>query len=404
MRRRFSPAAAFASVIAATLTVHAQPQWQDVVRNLRHPNPATRLEAVQRLGSAGYVQAIDPITPLILDPEDQVQGAALEAELTFFVTEKLGGGSRILGVGSSKSRAQQAFEAGPLIRTATAAPPLLVDNLIAAIRDPNPRVSFDAVHAVGFIAEAPLTPKQAAALADNLDHYDPIIRAATARVIGRLQVHEAADQLRGAIEDSNGTVRFYAIESLGRLRERRALPQLLDIIQRGKQPVYIQQAYLALGRIAAPDDLATFRQRVVDKDPVVRRASIEALGRLKDQDARNAIEQAFNTDRALEVRLAAAFALQQLGTVQSHMIAANLVVDAVSAQARDYLFELGHDAIPGIESALKVATDSEHRANLAQLVGYLGTQDDLPIVEPLLKDKDQRVVRAASNAILRLRR
>jgi HEAT repeat protein len=391
-------------VIAATLTVHAQPQWQDVVRNLRHPNPATRLEAVQRLGSAGYVQAIDPITPLILDPEDQVQGAALEAELTFFVTEKLGGGSRILGVGSTKSRAQQAFEAGPLIRTATAAPPLLVDNLIAAIRDPNPRVSFDAVHATGFIAEGPLTPKQAAALADNLDHYDPIIRAATARVIGRLAVHEAADQLRGAIEDSDGRVRFYAIESLGKLRERRALPALLDIIQRGKQPVYIQQAYLALARIAAPDDLATFRQRIVDKDPAVRRASLEALGRLKDQDSRTAIEQAFNTDKSLEVRLAAAFALHQLGTVQSHMIAANLVVESVSVQARDYLFELGHDAVSGVESALKVATDSEHRANLAQLVGYLGTQDDLPIVEPLLKDRDQRVVRAASNAILRLRR
>jgi HEAT repeat protein len=404
MTGRLSPIAVAAAVSVATVTAAAQTQWQDVVRNLRHPNPATRLDAVQRLGAAGYVQAIDPIAPLIADADDQVQGAALDAELSFFVTEKLGGGNRFLGVGTAKSRAQQAFEAGPLIRTATPAPALLVDNLIAAIRDQNPRVSFDAVHALGVIAEPPLTPRQAAALADNLDHYDPIIRAATARVIGRLQVHEAADQLRGALEDSNGTVRFFAIESLGKLRERRALPGLLDIVQRGKQPVYVQQALLALGRIAAPDDLAMFRQRIVDKDPVVRRASLEALGRLKDQDSRAAIEQAFNTDKALEVRLAAAFALQMLGTVQAHVIAANLVVEAVSVQAREYLAELGRDAVPGIESALKVATDSEHRAALAQLVGYLGTKDDLPVVEPLLKDRDQRVVRAATNAILRLRR
>ena len=403
MISRFAALAAVFTMLAAPTVLAVQSQWQDVVRNLRHPNPTTRLDAVKRLGAAGYVQAIEPIAPLVADSDDRVQAAAIDAELNFFVTEKLGS-TRMLGVAGSKSRAQLAFEGGPLIRTATAAPELLVDNLITAIRDVNPRVAFDAVHAVGFIAEGPLTPKQAAGLADNLDHYDPTIRAATARVIGRLKVQEAVDRLRGGLEDSSGTVRFYAIDSLGRLRDRRALPGLLDIIQRGRQQVYTQAAYLALGRIADAQDLASFRQHVVDKDAVIRRASIEGLGRLKDQDSHAAIEQAFNTDKSAEVRLAAAFALQQLGTVQSHVIASNVVVESVTMQAREYLLELGRDAVPGIEQALKVATNAEHRADLVQIVGYVGTQDDLPIVEPFLKDRDPRVIRAATNAILRLRR
>lgn len=382
--------------------VAAQSPWQDVVRNLRHPDASTRLDAVERLGRAGYVQAIEPIAPLVADPDDRVQAAAMEAELNFFLTERLGG-RRLLGMGSGKSRAQQAFEAGRLIRTATPAPAALVDHLITAIRDENTRVRFDAVHAVGFIAEAPLSDAQAAALADNLDHYDPIIRAATARVIGRLGVTQASDRLRGGLEDSNSTARFYAIESLGRLRERRAVPGLLDVVQRDRQRSFVDAALLALARIGSPDDLALFRQHMVDRDAGARRAAIEGLGRLRDQDSKSAIETAFTADKSAEVRLAAAFALHLLGTTQSHVIASNLVVDDLTAQAREYLFELGHDAVPGIASALKVATDSEHRAALTQLVGYLGTVDDLPIVEPLIKDADERVVTAATNAVLRIR-
>jgi len=210
--------------------------------------------------------------------------------------------------------------------------------------------------------------------------------------------------LRGSLEDSNGTVRFYAIESLGRLHERKALPGLLDVIQRTKSQVYVDAALLALGRIAASDDLAMFRQRMVDRNPAARRAAIEGLGRLQDRDSMTTIEQLLNADKSPEVRLAAAFALQRMGSVQSHVIASNVVVDALSIQAREYLLELGRDAVPGIESALKVATDSQHRADLIQIVGYVGTRDDLPIVEPFLKDPDQRVIRAATNAVLRLRR
>jgi HEAT repeat protein len=383
--------------------IRAQSQWQDVVRNLRHPSAATRLDAVEKLGESGYVQAIEPLAPLIGDSDDRVQAAAIDAELSFFLTERLGGG-RVLGVGNAKSRAQQAFESGPLVRTATPAPEVLVDSLVGAIRDENARVRFDAIHALGFIAEGPLTARQIAGLEDGLDHYDPIIRAATARVIGRLDVREAGDRLRAGLEDSNSVVRLYAIESLGLLRERRALPGLLDVVQRTKNAAYVDAALLALGRIASPDDLAMFRQRMADKTPLARRAAIEGLGRLQDRDSLPAIEQAFKTDKSDEVRLAAAFALQMLGETQSHVLAANLYVDTLREQARQYLFELGRPAVPGIESALKVATDSQHRADLIQTVGYLGTKDDLAVVEPFLKDKDARVLTAATNAVLRLRR
>src|SRR5262245_42476437 len=167
MTRRAALPLIVMGVLGLAIDLAGQAQWQDVVRNLRHPDVDVRLHAVERLGQAGYVQGIEPVAPLLADPDDRVQAAALEAELTFFITERLGG-TRVLGMGSSKSRAQEAFDIGPFIRTATPAPAALIDSFITAMRDENARVRFDAVHALGFIAEAPLPPNQIKALAAEL--------------------------------------------------------------------------------------------------------------------------------------------------------------------------------------------------------------------------------------------
>lgn len=385
---------------AATTAVVAQPQWQDVIRNLRHPDADTRLSAVERLGRANHVAAVEPVAPLVRDPDDRVQAAALEAELTFFLADRVSD-RRLFGGG--RSRAQQAFDAGPLVRTAAAAPPALIDALIAAIRDENARVRFDAVHALGFIAEPPLSPDQLRALTEELDHYDPVIRAATARVLGRFGQREAGDRLLAAIDDSRETVRVFAVEALGLIREDRAAPKLRDLIARadGRDT---EGLLLALARIAAPDDLAAFRQLLADRNAGARRAGAEGIGRAGDTASIDALEKLLTADREASVRLAAAFALQRLGRTQSHVIAARLAEDAEYIQARDYLLELGRGAVPGLYAALEVARTSRHRADLIQAIGYLGSPDDLAVLQAFLADRDERVQRAATSAVLRLKR
>jgi HEAT repeat protein len=117
-----------------------------------------------------------------MDPDNRVQFAAIDAELTFFLVEPIGGRA-ILSFGGSRSRAQEAFEAGPLVRSAAHPPVILIDQLAAAMRDDNARIRFDAIHALGVIGQPPLPPAQAKALLDGLDHYDSsaITNAATWR-------------------------------------------------------------------------------------------------------------------------------------------------------------------------------------------------------------------------------
>jgi HEAT repeat protein len=390
-------------LVATTLTLGAQTsaQWQDVIRNLRHPNVATRLDALKRLTEANYSAAAEPVAALLVDPDDKVQLAALDAELTFFVSDRVSGARGFLGDG--KSRAQQAFEAGPLVRASLRAAPAIFDRLLMAMRDENPRVRFDAIHTLGVVAEAPVTGAQALALAAELDHYDPIIRTATARVLGRLKATAAAPALLIAVDDSSELVRTFAVEALGLLRDDRVVGPARGYATRSKGDL-ARASMLALARVGAREDIETFREQLMHRDAFIRRVGAEGLGRAGDRESLPALERLAASEKAPSVRLAAMFALQLLGQVQTHLIAAAAAEAAQAAQASDYLFDIGRPAMPGITEALKVAVEPGHKVVLAQLVGYLGSADDRLLVEPLVKDRDSRVRRAATVALERIQR
>jgi HEAT repeat protein len=402
MSPRVLAAVVLAGVACTSAAAASQLQWQDVIRNLRHPEADERLEAVEELRRSNHLAAIEPIASLIRDPDDRVQAAALEAELTFFLNENVGD-RRILDIGGQKSRAQQAFDSGPLIRNAMSAPPVLIDALIGAMRDANARVRFDAIHTLGFVAEPPLPLEQLRLLAGELDHYDPVMRIATARVLGRLGQRQAGDALTAALQDSNATVRRYVVEALGLIREDRALIALRDRLAWSKGE-NVDGIVLALARIGSPDDAAMFRQGLNDRSENIRRAAAEGLGRAGDRGAIDGLRRLMMTDRSETVRMAAAFGLQKLGEVQTHTLGSMLILDDEGPQALGYLLELGPAAVPGIHEVFKVATDPRHIADLIQTLGYLGSASDLPTVEFFLKSPDERVVRAATAASARLRR
>lgn len=404
MRRRvlFAAAILLLSMGAASVPAQTAPEWQDVIRLLRHPDPGTRLDAVERLARAGFLEAAEPVAALLTDPDDRVQVAAVEAELTFFRADRPAGGG-LFGRGGSDSAAQAAFEAGPLLRGAAPVPGVVLDQLLLATRDENARVRFDAIHAFGFLAEPPLDADVVKRLALELDHYDPIVRAATVRVIGRLRASAAAEAVAVALVDSNAVVRLYATETTGLIRDAKSLATLRDQFLRARGDM-VGVTFLAIGRIGSRDDLELFRQRIADRTPAIRLAAAEGLSRIGDPDALPVLENLLKNDRANEVRLAAACGLQRMGQQQTHVIAPMLVLRDVNAAARDCLFEIGPAAVPGIIATLRVATDSRHRADLVQLIGYLGGAAEVPVIEPLAADPDERVRRAVSHAIARLRR
>ena len=332
-----------------------RPQWQDVIRNLRHPKP--RRGSTRSSGSArpAMSRPSSRSRRSFDDPDDRVQAAAIDAELTFFLTERISG-RRILGVGGSKSRAQHAFDAGPLRSDRRRPRRPLIDALIAAMRDENPRVRFDAVHALGFIAEPPLPPdagaragRRARSLRSDHPRRDGARARPAARARGRRQArrrHRRFDQL----------VRQFAVEALGLVREDRALPRrcAISIARAGDRNV--RWALLALARIGAPDDLAHFRDasdRPQRRRPARRRRRHSGGSATASPSTRSTSlqDRRSRAGRAAGRGVCAAAARPR----QTHVIASHARRRRARRPGARLPVRARPARVPGIQSALKVA-------------------------------------------------
>jgi HEAT repeat protein len=391
-------------VMAITAALHASgmaaQDWPSVIAQLRDGSSGRRMDALRKLRDAAYVPAIEYVAPLVTDPDDTVQLEAIDTELTFFLLDPAAGHRS----GGSTSLAQAAFDAGPLARTASAAPAVLVDQLIAATADRNPRVRFDALHAVGVIAEAPLGNEETRRLIAGLQHGDPVVRTATARVLGRLRATAAGDALVDALNDASEMVQQYATEALGLVRNDRAVQALTDRVNYYRKGAQVDAALLALARIAHPSSRDLFRARLSDPEPAARRAAVEGLGRLRDTASLERVRALEKSDSSSDVRLAGLFALDRMGEPQLAGILLSLSQPVIGTQAREYLLEAGPAAAPAIKAALVKPADPATRVPLIQLLGYVGGAADAAAIDPLTRDADARTARAAANAVLRLRR
>jgi HEAT repeat protein len=136
----------------------------------------------------------------------------------------------------------------------------------------------------------------------------------------------------------------------------------------------------------------------------MRAAALEGLGRLHDADSRDAIVERSQKDGSASVRLAATFALGRLGDPDVPALAKGLTAADTYGQAVDYLLELGPAAVTGVETTLGTTRDNAFKADLIHVLGFIGTRDAVPVIEPLLRDRNERVAHAATDAVARLSR
>jgi HEAT repeat protein len=394
---------AAALLCAPSILLAQQARFDDVIRNLRNPDPKVRLAAVQLLHESRYPEAIDPIAPLVNDPIDQIQLEAIGAELSFFLVDDVPSKKRLGFVVEVRNpaRAQPAFELGPLAVEPRVASTDLLDALLKAVDDDNPKVRTEALYTFGTIAQPRLTDGQATLLIKAQDHYDPLIRAAAARIAGRLQLTNAADMLIKGINDSQAPVRFAAIRALGALRERRATAALTEQFNFYGKGEGAWSALDALAHIADPSSVPLFKTRLTDKDPFLRRAAAEGLARTQDSSELSNLEIGAGNDPSEMVRAAMAFALQKLGRNYIPRLVESLDSDKMAPQIADYLLELGPSIAPTLVSHLQDPSPAI-RGNVATVLGVLGDATTAGALQPLTGDKDRAVAQAAMRAIDRI--
>ena len=394
------------AIVLAAVTSAASGQqlkFEDVVRNLRNPDPKTRLAAVRLLRDAKYPEAITPMAALVLDPMDDIQLDAIAAELGFFMDQDVRTKKMVGFVVEKRSSgiAVAAFDLGPLAVWPRTVPPELVSSLLQAVDDENAAVRREAIYAFGVLAKPPLTADQHARLVKALDHYDPAIRSAAARVIARQKYPDTGSALIKAVNDSNAEVRFASMRALGAIREPQAASALTEQLAYYKKGEGALSALDGLAHIASPASAQVFRERLQDKDPYIRRAAVEGLGRSGDSSAVDAIEHMATVDDSPMVRLASAFALQKLGRNYTARVVDAMANAKLVQQAEDYLVELGPPVATLIAPRLQ-EPDAGVREAVADVLGVVGDASHVAALEAAAKDADPAASAAAKRAIARI--
>lgn len=388
--------------LLGTTALAQQLRFDDVVRNLRNPDPDARMSALGLLRESKHHEAIEPIAPLVLDPLDGIQLAAIDTELSFYLVDDVPGRRRVAFLVEVRNagRAETAFTSGPLAVWPRPVPGVLLTNLLAAVDDENSKVRIEALYTFGSIAP-PAAGAYSAVLIKTLDHYDPAIRTAAARVIGRLKVKAAGEALIKAVNDSQQPVRFAAMRALGEIGEATAIGALTEQLDHYRKGEGAWSALDGLARLGHSSSVAVFTARLADRDPFLRRAAAEGLARTRDPSSRTVLESAVSTDSSDMVRAAMAFALQQLGGNFIARLANSLDSDKLAPQIAGYFLELGPTAARELAAHLKDPSDAI-RGNVATILGAIGGPAESALLQPLLQDRSTDVRRAAQRAIDRI--
>lgn len=379
--------------------------FEDVVRNLRNPDPELRISAVRLLRESRYPEAIAPMAALVNDPINDIQLEVLSTQLGFFLVEDVPMKRKVAFIVEVRSggRAPRAFDMGPLAAWPKPAPPELVKSLLNAVDDENATVRLEAIYTLGVVGGQGINDEAEQQLIRALDHYDPAIRTGAARVIGRLRIRGAGEALIKAINDSSPSVRYASIRALGEIGDASALQALTDQFNYYGKGEGAWSALDALARIAHPASVDVFNAQITSKDPYLRRAAAEGLGRTGYATASETLQNIATTDQSRMVRAAAAFALRKLGqrTYLDRLIDFT-DDDQTIDQVRSYLLELGVSAISDLGPRLQEPSVNTRRT-IVEVLGAVGNTSTIASLSPLLTDREKEVVHAATVAIQRIK-
>lgn len=279
--------------------------------------------------------------------------------------------------------------------------PSTFDQLLAALRHPNPNVRAGAAIALGKTRNV----RAVDPLVDALEDPVYLVYTSAARalsMIGSLAVGsliaviqdppspdsaarayealrtvsdpQAVGLLCAAASYPEELIRWGALEALGNIRSPQALPVLLEAA-RHPDPSTRQHAVAALGELALPDALQPITALLDEPDWGMRAAAVQALGKIGSEQAALPLLTAMR-DPAPPVREAAAHALQDLRDPQ----AAEILLGALSG------------------------ADVWVRRVLALALGEIGNPRAAPALEHLaLTDDDLHVRLSAAQSLAKMR-
>ena len=237
--------------------------------------PALRVDVAHALARLGDETALDSLLQLIGDPDGGVRQAVVAA---------------LNSIGSARMPARikpLLQDTNPLVRESAAkivgyfGYEDCADSLLECCNDPDERVRKAALENLPFLDDRRINQ----VLATKLRTETPKVRAAVAAALGNVDVETALANLALALNDEDAWVRYFAAQSLGRLRQKESVQPLMELVNRESLNHVKIAALEALGKIGGENAIKTIKAQLRSEDKDVARVAAQALRAASDQES-----------------------------------------------------------------------------------------------------------------------
>jgi HEAT repeat protein len=376
----------------------------ELVSYLSDSSVDVRLEAVEAIARIGTQHSLDPLVRATRDNDPMVQMHAIEGLVNFYLP------------GYTQGRFQRVGNAIRGRFTDTN------DQIIPAYVE----VREDVVKAIGVLARGGSSMESRAAAAraagilrgraaipdllEALRSKNDLVLYETIVALQKINDRSVAPRVAVYLRDLNERVQLAALETTGLLRYTEGIPELEKVYKEPRNDKVRRAAIMAIALMPAERNRALLTAALGDRDEMVRAAAAEGLGRLKLASDTAVLDRLFNDERKMPPRLAAAFAVVNLGKTElSEFSALQYLVNTLNSRqyrgvAEPYLVELARQPMvrEQLYSVLPRATADE-KIGLARVLAASGDERSRAQLERLIKDPNQEVAAEASRAVRMLR-
>ena len=206
------------------------------------------------------------------------------------------------------------------------------------------------------------------------------------------------------INSREPTLRRAAMQTLGRLQYPDAAPALMDQLSFHQKGPDAQAALEGLAGIGHVVSISTFEELLTSSNADMRRFAVEGLGRAGHRDALPQLQQMGQTERSRAVIIALHYAIFRLGAAGSSP--SQIVASLRNAELRPLAVQYLLNLAPSTGSTLAESLrdqDPDVRRTIADVLGFSADAAVVPALTQVAKDPDPDVALAAQRALERLK-
>jgi HEAT repeat protein len=375
---------------------------------LKDPEYRVRLEAVKSLVKVGTQHSLDPLIEATKDPDNEIQVRAVDGLVNFYMP-----GYVKQGISGAFSRTSKSVK-GKFTDVNDAMVPYGM------------KVRPDVIEAIGKIAgggssmPSRANAAQAIGVLRGQAALPELLRAVKSKnseviyhsliAMQKIRDESAASGITFLLRDLDDDVQIAALETVGLLQYREALPQLHDALNEARNKKVRRAALTAIAMLPDDSSRVYYLQFIDDTDQLTRAAAAEGFGRLKNPADVQMMKDYFGGEKKMNPRLSMAFALVLMGETQMDELAPlpylinTLNSSSFRGVAEPFLVELAREqgVRESIYGTLPGAT-SDEKIYLARVLSRSGDKESIPHLQNLSRDSDAKVATEASHALQALR-